>query len=117
MSPRPTRQTEPMMITKTENAETITYTAVVDGVEVSELVIDAATRKVWSVETLAAYQRSGYARILWDAAQADGQCFHAVEHHRTAEGDAFAHAVGGDTIADHLDIIDECCICTGDDAE
>ena len=101
-------------ITRTEQTDTITYAMVIDGDEVSTLVIDTATRKVWNVETLNAFSRQGLATELWAAANGEAACFHAVEHHRTPEGDAFAHSVGGETIADDLDIIDECGICCGD---
>ena len=101
-------------ITRTEQTDTITYAMVIDGEEVSTLVIDTATRKVWNVETLNAFSRQGLATELWAAANGEAECFHAVEHHRTPEGDAFAHSVGGETIADDLDIIDECGICCGD---
>ena len=66
------------------------------------------------VETAAAFARQGLASELWAAANSEAQCFHAVDHHRTPRGDAFAHAVGGETIADDLDIIAECGICCGD---
>ena len=79
-----------------------------------DLLIDAGTRKVENVETLTTYARQGLASALWVAANAEGECFHAVEHHRTPEGDAFAQAVGGETIAPELDVIDECFICCGD---
>ena len=102
-------------ITRTETAETITYTAIIDGTAASFLDIDATTRKVTNVETVATYARQGLARSLWVAANAEGECFHAVEHHRTDEGDAFAQAVGGETIAPELDIIDVCFICCADD--
>ena len=102
-------------ITRTETTETITYAAIIDGIEASFLDIDATTRKVTNVETLTAYARQGLARSLWVAANAEAECFHAVEHHRTPEGDAFAQAVGGETIAPELDIIDVCFICCADD--
>lgn len=102
-------------ITRTETAETITYAAIIDGTAASFLDIDTTTRKVTNVETLDAYTRQGLARSLWVAANAEGECFHAVEHHRTPEGDAFAQAVGGETIAPELDIIDVCSICSADD--
>ena len=104
-------------ITRTETADTITYAATIDGTAASLLDIDATTRKVTNVETLDAYTRQGLARSLWVAANAEAECFHAVEHHRTPEGDAFAQAVGGETIAPELDIIDVCSICCADDDE
>ena len=78
-------------------------------------IVDAGTRKVENVETLTTYARQGLASALWVAANAEGECFHAVEHHRTPEGDAFAQAVGGETIAPELDVIDVCFICCADD--
>ena len=101
-------------ITRTEQDGTITYAVVVDGEQVSTLDIDAATRQVWFVETADGFTGQGFARSLWEAANAEAECFHALAHHRTPEGDAFAHSVGGETIADDLDIIDECGICCGD---
>lgn len=101
-------------ITRTEQSDTIAYSLVIDGHEVSELVIDAATRKVVNVETATAHRGQGHARTLWAHANTEAECFHAIEHHRTPEGDAFALAVGGDTIPAELDIIDTCCICSGD---
>ena len=104
-------------ITRTETAETITYAAIIDGIEASFLDIDATTRKVTNVETLDEFARQGLARSLWVAANSEAECFHAVEHHRTPEGDAFAQAVGGETIAPELDIIDVCGICCNDDED
>lgn len=102
-------------ITRTEQADTITYTMVIDGTDASTLVIDTATRKVWNIETAERFTRQGLATELWAAANAEAECYHASEHHRTPEGDAFANAVGGATIDPDLDIIDECSICCGDD--
>lgn len=99
-------------ITRTEQADTITYTAWVDGTDAAELVIQASTREIANVETRSAYQRQGLARALWTAANIEARCFHSLEHHRTAEGDAFALAVGGDTIDEQAGYQAECCICT-----
>ena len=101
-------------ITRTETTDSIRYSMMIDGTEASFLLIDAGTRKVENVETIATYARQGLASALWVAANAEGECFHAVEHHRTPEGDAFAQAVGGETIAPELDVIDVCFICCGD---
>ena len=101
-------------ITRTETTDSIRYSMMIDGTEASFLLIDADTRKVENVETATTYARQGLASALWVAANAEGECFHAVEHHRTPEGDAFAQAVGGETIAPELDIIDVCFICCGD---
>ena len=102
-------------ITRTETTDSIRYSMMIDGTEASFLLIDAGTRKVENVETATTYARQGLASALWVAANAEGECFHAVEHHRTPEGDAFAQAVGGETIAPELDIIDVCGICCNDD--
>lgn len=104
-------------ITRTEQADTITYTAWIDDTDAAELVIWAATREVANVETRRAYQRQGLARTLWEYANAEAECFHSLEHHRTPEGDAFARAVGGQTISPEDGYQPECCICTGEDEE
>ena len=101
-------------ITRTETTDSIRYSMMIDGTEASFLLIDADTRKVENVETADGFTRQGFARSLWVAANAEAECFHAVEHHRTPEGDAFAQAVGGETIAPELDVIDVCFICCGD---
>jgi hypothetical protein len=101
-------------ITRTEQADTITYTATIDGTDAAELVIWTATREIANVETSSDYQRQGLARALWTAANTEGECFHSLDHHRTPEGDAFAHAVGGDTISDTDGYQAECIICTGE---
>lgn len=99
-------------ITRTEQADTITYTAEIDGERVAFLIIDTATRRVCNVETAAAHQREGHARSLWEAANAEADCFHDLDHHRSAEGDAFAHAVGGETISDEDGFESACWTCT-----
>lgn len=101
-------------ITRTETDGTVTYALHVDGEQVSNLDIDAQTRMVWNVETAAGHERRGYARTLWDAANTEAECFHALEHHRTFEGDAFAEAMGGETIDEAAGYVAECCICTGE---
>lgn len=98
-------------ITRTEQAETITYTATIDGQAVSFLIINAATRKVCNIETAAAHRGEGHARNLWEAANAEADCFHDLDHHRTAEGDAFAQAVGGETISDEDGYVADCWTC------
>jgi len=106
--------TTTQIITRTRQDDTITYAALVAGEQVSFLTIDAATRKVCNVETAAGFARQGLARSLWEAANAEAECFHDLDHHRTAEGDLFALAAGGRTISDELGYQDECFVCTGD---
>lgn len=101
-------------IIRTEQDGSITYTAIIDGTEAAFLAITAATRKVSNVETMPTYRRQGLARTLWQAANAEAECFHDLDHHRTEEGDIFAHAMGGRTISDELGHEDECFVCAGD---
>lgn len=104
-------------VTRTEQADTITYTAMVDGTDAAELVIWSGTREVANVETRQAYQRQGLARLLWATANTEAECFHSLDHHRTAEGEMFAHAVGGETISTEVGYQAECIICTGENEE
>lgn len=104
-------------MTRTEQVDTITYTAWIDGTDAAELVIRASSREVVNVETRRAYQRQGLARQLWTVATAEAECFHALDHHRTPEGDAFAHAVGGDTIDAATGYVAECYTCNTDEEE
>ena len=91
----------------------------VTGIEVSaqtgRLAVTAEHRVVENVETASGHERRGYARMLWEHANAEAEVLHAQEHHRTAEGDAFAQAMGGESADEATDYIDVCCICTGDD--
>ena len=101
-------------ITRTEQADTIVYAAMIDGQQVSHLDIDGQSRMVWNVETADGFERQGFARMLWEAANAEAECFHALDHHRTPDGDAFASAMGGETIDEQAGYVAECCICTGE---
>lgn len=102
-------------ITRTEQADAITYTLVIDGEEVSELVITADSRWVLNVETARGHERQGYATQLWEHANAEAEVFHALEHHRTAAGAAFADAVGGDTIDAETGYVSVCGVCDDPD--
>ncbi|QLQ16161.1 MAG: hypothetical protein HZY73_11420 [Micropruina sp.] len=99
------------MITKTASTEEVTYSMILDGETVSFLTVDAETRKVCNVETANGHERKGYARALWEAANAEAECFHDVEHHRTEAGHLFAEAVGGETIAPELAHVADCALC------
>lgn len=102
------------MITSTTDTDTTTYTYMVDGVDASELVIWTTTREIANIETRTTYQGQGLARALWEHANTEGECFHALDHHRTPEGDLFAQAVGGETISEQDGYQAECTICTGE---
>ena len=101
-----------MNITTTINTDgTTEYTAIIDGTDASTLTIWTETREIANIETRTAYQRQGLARALWAHANAEAECFHALDHHRTPEGDAFAWAVGGETIDEETGKVDVCDIC------
>ena len=104
-----------MEITKATHEDLTTYALIIDGEEVATLDIETDTRIVAHVETLMEHRGNGYARALWDHANTEAECFHALEHHRTAEGQCFAEAVGGETIDDETGYVAQCCICTGED--
>lgn len=74
------------------------WTLTVDGEEASALYVDIETGEIMNVETVAAYRRNGFAAQLYTAAAATHLVLHAPESHRTYEGNAFAHAVGGDSL-------------------
>lgn len=102
-------------ITRTATADEITYAVELDGQVVSFLTITADTRVVLNVETVEEHQGEGYARSLWEAANAEAEVLHQQDHHRTPEGDAFARAMGGETADETTDYCEHCIVCTGDD--
>ena len=101
-------------VTRTERAGTVTFAETVGGTDAATLVIRTSTREVVNVETRRAFQRQGLASMLWAAANAEGECFHSLEHHRTPEGDFFAYAVGGESIDAETGYVAVCSICTDD---
>lgn len=101
-----------MEIIKSTDTDTTTYTLMIDDTDAAELTIWTTTREVANVETRTAFQRQGLARTLWEHANAEAELFHALPHHRTPEGDAFADAMGGDTIDDEAGYQAMCDICT-----
>lgn len=103
-----------MQTTRTATATEITYAVEIDGQVVSFLTITADTRVVLNIETDDDHQRQGYARHLWETANAEGEVLHQQPHHRTFEGDAFAQAVGGEDADETTDYYEHCAVCTGD---
>jgi hypothetical protein len=89
-----------MEITRSETGDYTTWTLAVDGVAVSCLRVWADTGEIESVQTEARHLREGYARLLYEHAQAEfsGGIFHSLYEHRTESGKAFVDSVGGDTI-------------------
>lgn len=64
----------------------------------AELYVSAERKEISNVEVRADRRRQGLARALYTAAIAQMPIYHAPEAHRSAEGQLFAQAVGGDTI-------------------
>src|SRR5690606_29076321 len=68
------------------------------GEVISELYVDPVTWVIANVETAQAYRGEGIATSLYHAALAQlPQVLHARPEHRTADGNGWAEAVGGDT--------------------
>lgn len=74
------------------------WAAVEDGVEISTLWADLNTGQIMQVETITARQGEGFASALYRHAVKSVDLYHSPEEHRSPAGDAFAQAVGGDTI-------------------
>jgi hypothetical protein len=74
----------------------------------AELYVSLDRHEIMNVEVRADRRRQGLARALYVAALAQMPIYHAPAAHRTAEGDAFAEAVGGETLAYDCD----CAACT-----
>jgi len=76
----------------------------------SELYVSIEDAEVMQVETREDRRGEGLARQLWDAANAQlGTVYHSLPAHRTPEGDAFANAVGGESVTEcHI----AACCCT-----
>lgn len=72
---------------------------IIGGETVSTLWVAIETGEIMQVETPTRHQRNGYAGRLYRAAAAEIDIFHAPAAHRTPEGDAFAHRVGGPEMA------------------
>lgn len=78
----------------------------------AELYVSIETGEIMNIEVRADRRGEGLARALYETACQTVAVFHAPEAHRTSEGNAFAEAVGGETISypcdcDACDPIDE----------
>lgn len=78
------------------------WTLTVDGEDVSELWANLKTGQIMQVETKKAHQGEGHATALYRHATQTVDLYHSPQEHRTPAGDAFAHAVGGETIDPEL---------------
>ena len=74
----------------------------------SELYVSISDAEVMQIETREDRRGEGLARQLWDAANAQlGIVYHSLPAHRTPEGEAFASAVGGESVTEcHIDSCD-----------
>lgn len=105
-----------MEISRSASADTTTWTLTIAGGDVAWLSVWTVNGEICEVETLSAHQGNGYARALFDHADAERGIFHTIPTHRTEEGDAFASRVGGDTIADADALVIDVCCCDHCDA-
>lgn len=90
-------------ITRTETTidgmDAIVWTLTVDGETIAHL--DAHTSGlILSIEVDADRQGEGHARRLYEHADAEQGLLHVPAWGRTEDGDAFAQAMGGDTMDD-----------------
>lgn len=100
-----------MEITRTADSDTTTWTGTIAGTPVAWLSVWTANGEICDLEVATAHQGQGLARAIYTHADNDfGGIFHTIEQHRTEQGNAFVHAIGGDVIddADAL-VIDVCC--------
>ena len=84
-------------ITKTATDEGIRYQWIDGGVEVGYLLAHESGL-ILNVEVDQDRQGEGIARALFETADAETGLLHVPDWGRTPEGDAFAAAMGGDTM-------------------
>lgn len=70
-----------------------------DGTLIAELYVSTERHEIMNIQVEDAYRGEGHARHLYDTATDQMDIYHAPAAHRTPEGNAFAEAVGGDTVA------------------
>lgn len=75
------------------------WTAVLDGDMVGELYVSTDRGEIMNIEVEQAHRGEGIARHLYEVATDQMDIFHAPVAHRSLEGNAFAEAVGGATVA------------------
>lgn len=76
------------------------WTLTVDGDEAAFLDAHTATGLILNVEVEKPHRGEGYARALYEHADAQVGLYHVPAWGRTPEGNAFAEAMGGDTMDD-----------------
>lgn len=70
-----------------------------DDTVIAELYVSTDRHEIMNIWVHEDHRGEGHARRLYEAAAAQMDIFHAPEGHRTEEGNAFAEAVGGETVA------------------
>ncbi|MFE9398684.1 GNAT family N-acetyltransferase [Streptomyces flavidovirens] len=70
-----------------------------DGTVLAELYVSTERNEIMNVWVHEDHRGEGYARALYETASSQMDVFHAPVAHRTPEGNAFAEAVGGETVA------------------
>ncbi len=65
----------------------------------AELYVSADSHEIMNIEVRSDRRGEGLARTLFETASAQTAVYHAPIAHRTDEGNAFALAVGGETIS------------------
>lgn len=73
-----------------------------DGDLIAELYVSIDRHEIMNIEVTEAYRGEGHARAIYETASAQMDIYHAPVGHRTLEGNAFAEAVGGPTVAPYL---------------
>lgn len=66
---------------------------------IAELYVSTERGEIMNIWVDEDHRGEGYARTLYETASTQMDVFHAPAAHRTPEGDAFAEAVGGETVA------------------
>lgn len=85
-----------------------------DGSVIGELYVDTDRHEIANIEVDEGHRGEGIALALYETAAAQMDVFHAPAAHRSLEGDAFAQAVGGPTVAPYPC---DCYACTAIDEE
>ncbi|MFJ7963113.1 GNAT family N-acetyltransferase [Streptomyces sp. NPDC096324] len=66
---------------------------------IAELYVSTDRHEIMNIWVDEDHRGEGHARRLYETATEQAEIFHAPAAHCTPEGDAFAEAVGGDTIS------------------
>lgn len=70
-----------------------------DGTLIAELYVSTDRHEIMNIEVTETHRGQGHARALYETASKQMDVYHAPAAHRSPEGNAFAEAVGGETVA------------------